>query len=198
MMTIPAREISDIVLHRPGGDEPIDCPSMNIPSLPARRAAIVVGLAAIAHLASCSTVREITEDHSAIADPYQRWRAYEIYDYDFRLDYHHADSITGSYHVQVEEGQSAIVRDLTRGRTYGKRDNFPGMDFDAFFREIGRGTMTGWHIDSIEYDPRFGFPRRAFLWSVRERFDTLGQRIYDDTMRTYTTITDFRALNLDY
>jgi hypothetical protein len=179
---------------------------MNIPLLTAlcapRRAArpIIQALllSAIAAFAACSTIREITEDHSDIRDPHERWQAYHIVDYEFNVDLMLGDdSVTARLYSRVENGRVTIYRDLTHGLSYGKHGAAPSdATIERYFRYPRASNVERVISDSVVYDPRFGFPARA--WVVYLIRVWPGNTLKDDTVHGGFRIHDFHALDLDY
>lgn len=173
---------------------------------------IVILLAIVAGLTfgSCySYVKIITEDHSAIADPRERWMAYGIRDYEYQMDGYgySSDTIQWTARIHVEDGKPdkfthifpATRRDPA-SVDFRSGLPLPKLNFPEMFRDLERyRTMDTVHYH-IEYDERFGFPRHVVIKIRRKRQSSYINEPYQeyDTAGMRFRITRFQALELDY
>ena len=179
-------------------------------SLARYRIAVPFAIVAAILFSSCySYIRTITDDHSAIADPRERWRAYGIQDYEFRMDGYRDDSITSTVRIHVEFGweEKIIYIDPPRPRPHGMQRSVlqvKGFNFDAMFRDIEQFRNEDTLRYYVEYDERFGYPRYVHIMMRRRvSHDGWGWGVEEpsreyDTVGMHYRVSEFHALELDY
>lgn len=169
-------------------------------------------LAGIVFSSCFSYVKVITDDHSAITDPKERWEAYGIQDYEFRMDGYRGDSITGTVRVLVEFGWKEKITyiDPPRPSQYPTKGGVQvkGFSFNAIFHDLERFRKEDTIRYQVEYDERFGFPRYVNIlmrrkassgsweWGMGE--PSRGPLREYDTVGMHYRIREFHALELDY
>jgi len=133
---------------------------------------VIMGYLLAANLASCGdhgtepgyTTEPISEDHSAIADPYARWQAYNLTNYaiDQRVMCYcpNAGEIVGVY---VRENVVIDVIRSSDGRSILAEVPYLHKTVEELF-----ALTTSVHPDSvdslvIQYDERFGFPSFIYI-----------------------------------
>ncbi len=127
---------------------------------------------------SCSDSRDkrsfttvpVSEDFSAIADPFARWQAYQLSDYaigESRLCECFPPNRFTTYIVEdeVADVEYELAKELYFGRTEKEIYDYTmdaAMTVNEAFAIIERYRDSA-HRTIVEYDPRFGYPSSIFI-----------------------------------
>lgn len=100
-------------------------------------------------------------DFSQIADPRQRWNAYNFSEYSIVQTF--SSRVGRRVRVHVRNGEVVVAIDTQSGDTLSPQERSWCRSVDSLFAEIERARKDSVAWLQLEFNPKFGYPATVFV-----------------------------------
>jgi hypothetical protein len=113
----------------------------------------------------------IREDHSGVADPHERWRAYRLSSYVLSEAVFCFCDVQSPCWVYVQNGRIIDVLRQADGSSVPEQQRGMHLTVEQLFDLIARVEADSIAVSLVQYDPRFGYPTRLSIDWMPEAVD---------------------------